>query len=62
MSRFERFGLLRVVLAGLFIWILVALHLIVAMIVIVATGVVALFGWRLLGATLRDRLERRHGG
>ena len=57
MSRHQRFGLVRVLLAGLFIWLLIALHLILAMVVILATGLAALLGWRWLGETLHRRID-----
>ena len=58
MSRFERFGLGRVALAGLLAWLLLAAHLVLFALEVLALGVVILYGWRWLGATLRRRLER----
>jgi hypothetical protein len=57
-SRHERFGFGRVVLTGAGVWLLVAVHLLLAMLLVLATGVVVLAGWRWLGAMLRCRLEQ----
>ena len=62
LSRYERYGFFRVALAGLFVWMLIAAHLLVAAVVILATGFAVVFGWRWLGDTLHRRLDqRRHG-
>lgn len=60
-DRFHRFGFVRVLLAGLFVWLLIMLHAILAMVVILATGLAALFGWRWLGASLRRHVEQGRG-
>lgn len=57
MSRFERYGFLRVLLAGLFVWFVVGAHLVLTVAAVVGTGLVVLAAWRWLGAAVRRRLE-----
>lgn len=57
MTRFERYGFLRVLTAGLAAWIVIALHLVVAAIQVVAFGVAGVYGWRRIG----DWLHRHRG-
>jgi hypothetical protein len=58
MTRHERYGFGRVLLAGLFVWAAIALHVVFAMAVFVTTGLVAVFGWRLIGTALRRHVEQ----
>lgn len=59
MSRHERFGFVRVVAAGLTVWLAFALHVELAALVVVGTGFGCVWAWRWIGATLRRRLEPR---
>lgn len=53
MSRFERYGFGRVLVAGLACWTVIDLHLIVVSLEVVALGTAAVFCWRLAGRELR---------
>lgn len=59
MSGHERFGFVRVLLAGVFVLVVVGAHLVVAVLEVLAAGFVAVAAWRWLGATVRRRLDSR---
>lgn len=59
MTRFERFGFVRVLLAGLLLWALILTGQLLAFAIVMVTGLGVLYGWRLCGWQLRNTLERR---
>lgn len=59
MTRFERFGFLRVLTAGLFVWLVVDLHLVLVALEVLLAGVAGVVGWRWIGDELRRRRDWR---
>ena len=59
MSRFERYGFVRVALTGLCAVAVIAAHLVVFVLEVAVLGVALVYGWRLLGDWLARSRERR---